>query len=83
MIIMDKPLRRKIDAYLAKWRNNPDRKPLIVKGARQVGKTFSIEEFASKTYSSIIKINFVEQPNINQYSVMAMMSKVFLKIFPC
>ena len=59
MIIMDKPLRRKIDAYLAKWRNNPDRKPLIVKGARQVGKTFSIEEFASKTYSSIIKINFV------------------------
>lgn len=62
MIIMDKPLRRKIDAYLAKWRNNPDRKPLIVKGARQVGKTFSIEEFASKTYSSIIKINFVEQP---------------------
>lgn len=46
MIIMDKPLRRKIDAYLTEWRNNPDRKPLIVKEARQIGKTFSLTNYS-------------------------------------
>lgn len=43
------------------WKNNPDRKPLIVKGARQVGKTHSVEWFAKHNYSSVIEINFVEQ----------------------
>ena len=36
---MDKLLKRKVDNYLLEWKNNPDRKPLIIKGARQVGKT--------------------------------------------
>ena len=36
-------LKRKIDAFLAEWKANPDRKPLIVKGPRQVGKTESIK----------------------------------------
>lgn len=58
---MEKLLRRKVDAYLIDWKNNPDRKPLIVKGARQVGKTFSVELFANQNYTSVIKINFVEQ----------------------
>lgn len=43
---MDKLLKRKIDAYLIAWKKNPDRKPLIIKGARQIGKTRSIEWFA-------------------------------------
>ncbi len=60
---MDKMLRRKIDSYLQSWRQNPQRKPLIVKGARQIGKTHSIEKFGSENYSCVIKINFVEQPN--------------------
>ena len=58
---MDKLLKRKVDAYLMAWKNNPDRKPLIIKGARQIGKTRSIEEFAKKNYASVIQINFVEQ----------------------
>lgn len=58
---MDKLLKRKIETYLTDWKNNPDRKPLIVKGARQVGKTRSIEWFASQNYASVIQINFVEQ----------------------
>ena len=49
---MDKLLRRKIDAYLSEWKNNPSRKPLIVKGARQIGKTLSIEHFAKRNYKS-------------------------------
>ncbi|MCD8300327.1 MAG: ATP-binding protein [Clostridiales bacterium] len=55
-------LQRKIDAFLAKWKNDPDRKPLLVKGARQVGKTESIRHFAGPVYGSIIYINFIEEP---------------------
>lgn len=53
---------RKIDAFLKEWREDPERKPLIVKGPRQVGKTESIRKFASENYESIIEINFVEEP---------------------
>lgn len=59
-------LRRKIDAYLIAWKDNPDRKPLIVKGARQIGKTRSIEWFARQNYESVIQINFVEQKKYRQ-----------------
>ena len=55
-------LKRKIDAFLAEWKANPDRKPLIVKGPRQVGKTESIKRFGEMNYQSVIIINFVEEP---------------------
>ena len=54
-------MKRKVDAYLLAWKKNPDRKPLIIKGARQVGKTCSIERFARQNYASVVSINFVEQ----------------------
>ncbi len=54
-------LRRKIDNDLVHWKQNPDRLPLIVKGARQIGKTESIRSFAKKYYKHIIEINFVLQ----------------------
>ncbi len=52
-------LRRKVDAFLADWKNDPDKKPLIIKGARQIGKTESILNFAEQNYESVIEINFV------------------------
>ena len=55
-------LKRKIDAFLTEWKNNPDRKPLIIKGPRQVGKTESLQRFGSRNYQSVIYINFVEEP---------------------
>ncbi len=58
---MEQILKRKIDAYLESWKNTPERKPLIVKGARQIGKTRSIEYFATQQYKYVVKINFVEQ----------------------
>jgi len=58
---MEQILKRKIDAYLESWKNNRERKPLIVKGARQIGKTRSIEHFAAQHYKHVVKINFVEQ----------------------
>lgn len=54
-------LKRKIDKYLTDWKNRSDRKPLIIKGARQIGKTRSVEWFASQNYASVIEINFIEQ----------------------
>ena len=58
---MNALLKRKVDDFLMVWKNNPDRKPLIIKGARQIGKTRSIEFFAHKNYANVIQINFVEQ----------------------
>ena len=52
-------LKRKVDAFLAAWKADPDRKPLIIKGSRQIGKTESVLHFASTNYESIIEINFV------------------------
>lgn len=55
-------LKRKIDNFLSAWKFDEHRKPLIVKGPRQVGKTESIKRFAEQNYESIIYINFVEEP---------------------
>lgn len=55
-------LKRKIDQYLQEWKEKPDKKPLIVKGPRQVGKTESVKKFAKANYESFIEINFVEEP---------------------
>lgn len=51
-------LRRKIDQFLKQWKEDPEHKPLIVKGARQIGKTESILHFANENYSNVIYINF-------------------------
>ena len=50
--------RRKIDEYLNGWKADPEHKPLIVKGARQIGKTESIMHFAGENYENVVYINF-------------------------
>lgn len=55
-------LKRKIDVFLEDWKANPARKPLIVKGSRQIGKTESICRFGRQNYENVIYINFVEEP---------------------
>lgn len=54
-------LERKIDKFLNEWKQNPERKPLIVKGARQIGKTESIRAFGRANYESVLEMNFVLQ----------------------
>ncbi len=54
-------LSRKIDTFLMEWKNTADRLPIIVKGARQIGKTEAIRHFANNNYKSIVEINFVLQ----------------------
>lgn len=55
-------LKRKIDDYLQKWKLDINKKSLIAKGPRQVGKTESIVKFGEDNYKSVININFVEEP---------------------
>ena len=55
-------LKRKTDDFLAQWKSDPERKPLIIRGPRQVGKTETIRRFAAENYENVIEINFVEQP---------------------
>ena len=51
----------RIDKYLIDWKNDKNRLPLIVKGARQIGKTESIENFGKNNYENVVVINFVLQ----------------------
>lgn len=53
-------LKRKIESRLTEWKNTPGRKPLIIKGCRQCGKTFSVLDFARKHYTHVVYLNFFE-----------------------
>ncbi len=55
-------LRRKIDDFLTAWKAETGHKPLIVRGARQVGKTEAIMQFATRQYEHVVYVNFVESP---------------------
>ncbi len=54
-------LKRKIDDFLLQWKQEPNHKPLIIKGARQIGKTDAVRHFAQRNYTHLVEINFVLQ----------------------
>lgn len=56
-------LQRKIERTLIKWKNTPNHKPLIIKGCRQCGKTFSVNTFAKEYYTHVVYLNFFEHPD--------------------
>lgn len=55
---------RKIMAYLKTWKVSPHRKPLILQGARQVGKTYSLLEFGRNEYENVVYFNFETDPKL-------------------
>ena len=55
-------LKRKIDTVIDAWRTSKTNQGLLITGARQVGKTSSIEAYGAEHYAAIVKIDFVEQP---------------------
>ena len=57
---------RKITDYLEEWKNSKYRKPLILQGARQVGKTYSILEFGRTHYDNVAYFNFETNPKLNE-----------------
>lgn len=75
-------LKRKVDLFLMKWKENSNKKPLIISGARQIGKTTSIREFG-KTYESFVEIDFVKMPQFktifkNGYEVKNIIKEISL-----
>ena len=58
-------LKRKVDEYLNIWHLNR-KQALLIKGARQIGKTFSIKEFGNKNFKNVIEVNFLLNPSLIQ-----------------
>ncbi|MCD8373208.1 MAG: ATP-binding protein [Clostridia bacterium] len=56
-------LKRKIEDILVNWKNTPKKTPLVIKGQRQCGKTFSVLDFAEKNYDHVVYLNFVKNPD--------------------
>ncbi len=59
-------LKRKVIEQLASWKADPNRKPVILKGCRQCGKTFAALHFAQEHYGSVVYINFFESPQAKE-----------------
>ena len=57
-------LRRKAYSLLLNWKGRENKKPLMIKGARQVGKTFLVREFGKNEYESFIEMNFIKDPSL-------------------
>ena len=57
---------RKIMKFLENWKESEHRKPLILQGARQVGKTYSILEFGRNHYDNVAYFNFETNPKLNE-----------------
>ncbi len=53
-------LRRKIEKCLSDWKSNSNHLPLVIKGCRQCGKTFSVKKFAQENYKNVVYINFID-----------------------
>lgn len=56
-------LKRKIEKYLASWKKSENRKPLVIKGVRQCGKTYIVQKFARENYGSVVYLNFILEPD--------------------
>ena len=56
-------LKRKATEYLKNWKENKEKKCLIVRGARQTGKTYVVERFADENYEEFVEINFKQTPS--------------------
>ena len=56
-------LKRKIETYLAEWKKSETRKPLVIKGMRQCGKTYIVWKFANENYENVVYVNFILEPD--------------------
>ena len=59
-------MKRIVEDFLIKWKSEQRRKPLIIRGARQVGKTYSITNFGKTNFENIVKIDFEREPSIKE-----------------
>lgn len=84
-------MKRKAYSKLLEWKDNPERKPLIIRGARQVGKTWLMKAFGQTSYESYVYFNFDEedglksifQSNKNPHRIVELLSMLSgIKILP-
>ena len=59
-------MKRKLYNVLINWKNDPDRKPLVLEGARQVGKTWLLKEFGQNEYQNLVYVNFHDDPEAQE-----------------
>ena len=57
-------MERKIDEFLKKWKNDLIRKPLVIYGSKQVGKTFTVLEFGKREYKNVVYFNTNNYPEL-------------------
>jgi len=55
-------MKRDVDKILNQWKYEPNRMPLMIRGARQVGKSYTITEFGKREFENFVTINFEQQP---------------------
>ncbi|KPA18251.1 hypothetical protein MHK_001529 [Candidatus Magnetomorum sp. HK-1] len=67
--MIHKRLNRRIDQFFVQWKNSQFRRPLLVRGARQVGKTYSVIHFAEAHFSNYVMLNFEERPELSKIFV--------------
>ncbi len=56
-------LKRKIESVIAEWKNTEYKKPLVIKGIRQCGKTYIVRKFAKENYENVVYMNFILEPD--------------------
>ena len=56
-------LKRKIESVLVEWKNAESKKPLVIKGIRQCGKTYIVQKFARENYENVVYMNFILEPD--------------------
>ncbi|MBR4045522.1 MAG: AAA family ATPase, partial [Alistipes sp.] len=56
-------LKRKIESVLVEWKTSGSKKPLVIKGIRQCGKTYIVQKFAKENYESVVYMNFILEPD--------------------
>jgi len=75
-------MKRAIDQILKQWKDSRVRQPLLIRGARQVGKTYSVTEFGRTAFENTVSVNFEEQPELSRcFSAFAMWDALFFKKF--
>lgn len=62
-----KQLRRTIDGHLDEWKDQSNRSPIIIRGARQIGKTQTVRNFAARSFEHFLEINFEKHPKVSSF----------------
>lgn len=60
-------MKREIEKDLTEWKNSPLRKPLLVRGARQVGKSYTLTQFCRENFKTVVIVNFDRVPEVHRF----------------